>query len=180
MMSEDFKDLLEKGKYHLFHNDAHAAMDCLKESLELCPCDQRLEMGEILFFLGMAFKNLGHTEFARRCWENAVFVRDNYSLDAQENENWKSFHGIQVRRYLKSKGEPRFESLAEGDMIHDLIWMTWNEIKDLYEFKKLGNEERIAYFHTVRIEFPSVDQDIEFSRDDTRQRGHIVNFSRKP
>lgn len=180
MMSADYKELLEKGKYNLFHNDAHAAMDNLKEALELCPCDHRIEMGEILFFLGMAFKNLGHTEFARRCWENAVFVRDNYSLDAEENENWKSFHGIQVRRYLKTKSEPRFESLAEGDMIHDLIWMTWNEIKDLHEFKRLGAEERVAYFHTVRIEFPSLDQDIEFSVDSASPLGQIISFSRKP
>ncbi len=146
--------MIEKGKEELFEQQALQSMQTFKEALSLCPPDDRMSLGEIFFFLGLASRNLGHSEYALRCWENAAFIRDR-SEDI-DGKDWSIFHTIQTSRYLITKGTGQFDTIAESDMIHDLIKMVWYEIYDLEGLQQMGYYERCSYYRSIRIVFPEI------------------------
>lgn len=141
----------------------------------MCPEDDAMSMGEIFFFLGLTYRNLGHAEYALRCWENGAYIRDR-GEDAEGND-WRVFHTIQTSRYLIRKGSGQFDSLAESDMIHDLIKMTWYEICDLEGLSSMDYYERCSYYRSIRIAFPEfgmkqIDQN-------GKNKGQIVPFIKR-
>jgi tetratricopeptide (TPR) repeat protein len=148
------EQLLEDGKLLLFEKKAQQSMQVFNEALEKCPIKDTLQMGEIFFFLGLAFMNLGHREYAMRCWENAAFIRDRN--DQIDDKDWRVFHTIQTSRYLIRKGTGQFDTLAESDMVHDLIRMTWYEICDLEGLKEMSYYQRCDYYRSIQIAFPSI------------------------
>jgi tetratricopeptide (TPR) repeat protein len=148
------EQLLEQGKQMLFEKKAQQSMQFFNEALEICPVENTLRMGEIFFFLGLAFRNLGHKEYALRCWENAAFIRDRN--DEINDKDWRVFHTIQTSRYLIRKGTGQFDTLAESDMVHDLIRMTWYEICDLDGLRQMSYYQRCEYYRSIHISFPVI------------------------
>lgn len=171
---KEVRKLIEEGKRQLFASHAQKSMNTFKTALSLCPAEERMCMGEMFFFLGLSFRNLGHREYALRCWENAAFVRDPSS--DPESKDWRVFHTIQVSRYLLRKGTGQFDTLAESDMIHDLIKMTWHEICDLEGLEKMDFYHRCDYYRTIRIAFPEIAAGRIGS--DKEKEGQIVPFSK--
>lgn len=167
------KKLLQEGKDLLFSQKAHEAMNRFKKALEVCESQNNLEMGEILFYLGLAFKNMGHKGYARRCWLNAFQVRDIHNEGNSQNAEWGMFHSIQLSRYLSQKMDFQFDTLAEGDMVHDLIKITWLEICTLPQFKSMSSDERVNYYYTITIVFP----EMNFKENNMYfKKGKIVSF----
>ncbi|MGM0431805.1 MAG: hypothetical protein ACQEQU_03760 [Spirochaetota bacterium] len=166
------KSLLETGKQLLFEKKAQQSMQIFKEALDECPVENSLQMGEVFFFLGVSFKKLGHGEYALRCWENSAFARDRSEAIAQKD--WRMFHSIQMSRYLSRKGTGQFDTLAECDMVHDLIRMTWYEIYDLEGLQQMGYYQRVAYYRSIHITFPTIGSKQVGRRGE--QTGQIVPF----
>ncbi len=172
MDMKEARKLIEQGKYELFEKRSNTSAETFKEALIACPDTDTICMGEIFFFLGLAYRNLGHSQYALRCWENAAFVRDRF--DEISDKDWRVFHTIQTSRYLLQKGTGRFDTIAESDMIHDLIKMTWYEICDLEGLMRMSYYDRCSYYRTIRISFPEVDlYKIGYDSDD---KGQIVPF----
>jgi hypothetical protein len=169
---KEVRRLIEQGKQELFEKRADTSMQTFREALIVCPPEDRMDMGEIFFFLGLAFRNLGHTEYALRSWENAAFIRDR-GEDA-EGKDWRVFHTIQTSRYLIRKGTGQFDSLAESDMIHDLIKMTWYEIYDLEGLQHMGYYQRCDYYRSIQIAFPEFG--IKQISAKGKESSHIVPF----
>lgn len=159
---KECRKLLIEGKKLLFTLKSHEAMNKLRQALEKCECRNFIELGEILFYLGLAFSKMGHKEYARRCWLNAFNVRDiaenTASLKTEQHNNaeWNMFHSIQLSRYLSQKRAFRFDTLAEGDMVHDLIKATWMEIYQLPQLRSMSSKERVNYYYTITIVFPEM------------------------
>jgi len=148
--------LLNEGKELLFTQKAHEAMNRFKNALEVCECGNNIVLGEILFYLGLAFKKMGHEGYARRCWLNAFKIRDINNEGNSQNAEWEMFHSIQLSRYLSQKKDFQFDTLAEGDMVHDLIKTTWLEICTLPQLKSMSSDDRVNYYYTITIVFPEM------------------------
>lgn len=170
-------ELLEKGKKNLFSRNAHGAMLDLSQALELCDCSHNKELGEILFYLGIAFMKLGQSAYAKRCWLNAFSVRESVGKGDNDPE-WQLFLAVQMSRYLKRKPGFVFDTLAEGDMVHDLVLMTWQEISELPELRTLGTDDRITYYFSLTIIFPELGKDVTGSNL-SEKKGEIVSFFSK-
>ena len=93
------RKLLNEGKELLFSQKAHSSMNKFKNALEVCACENNIDLGEILFYLGLAFKKMGHKGYARRCWLNAFQVRDGNNEETSKNAEWKIFLSILLSRY---------------------------------------------------------------------------------
>lgn len=167
------RKLLNEGKKLLFSQKAHEAMNRFKNALEVCECENNIELGEILFYLGLAFKKMGHKGYARRCWLNAFTVRDRNSEGTSQNAEWEMFHSIQLSRYLSQKKDFQFDTLAEGDMVHDLIKTTWLEICTLPQLKSMSSDERVNYYYSTTIVFPEMNLK---DADEYFKLGKIVSF----
>lgn len=147
-------------------------MQIFKEALDECQVDDGLQMGEVLFFLGVSFKQLGQGDYALRCWEDSAFARDRSEAIAQRD--WRVFHSIQMSRYVSRKATDQFDTLAECDMVHDLIRMTWYEIYDLDGLQQMSYYQRVAYYRSIHITFPAIGSKQVGQRGE--QAGQIVPF----
>jgi hypothetical protein len=171
-------ELLEKGKKNLFSRNARGAMLDLSQALELCDCIHNKELGEILFYLGIAFMKLGQSASAKRCWLNAFSVRESVGKGKESDPEWQLFLAVQMSRYLKRKPGFVFDTLAEGDMVHDLVLMTWQEISELPELRTLSTDDRITYYFSLTIIFPELGKDVSGSNL-SGKKGEIVSFFSK-
>lgn len=164
---------MEQGKRYLFAQESRRAIDVFHDAMEDCPEQRTVEMSEILFFMGAAYRNLGQNEYAYRCWENAAMLRDKeeheYDLD------WRAFYRIQLVKYLSGKQVQQFGSLAESDMIHGLIKMTWSEVRHQNHLMNHDFHERCGIYRSVRIIFPRIETEQSGQK---KKMGQIVTFSR--
>lgn len=152
----EYQNSLIQGKKYLMNRRSQEALKQFSKALELCETDNHIILGEILFFLGTAFMQLGETVHARRCWLNGFSVRENLVEEEKKDDpEWRLFQAVQISRYLQKKRNFSFSTLAEGDMINDLIRTTWEEISSLSELQEMNTDERIAYYFELSIIFPS-------------------------
>jgi hypothetical protein len=86
------------------------------------------DIGRWFYRLGNSFCKLGDIEKALRSWNDAFLVRG-CEFSSDKDYEWKKFHDIQFAIYLLGK-KRLCVSLSEGDMIHDLIRMKWEELKN--------------------------------------------------
>ncbi len=169
--------LLEEGKKELNANNAHKAMMMLSRALESCDCGRNNSLGEILFYLGVSFMKLGQPVYAKRCWLNAFSVRGSNDSKEAGSPEWQLFYTVQVSRYLNRKRSFAFDTLAEGDMVRDLIQTAWKEISELPTLKSLSYDDRIAYYFSLRIVFPAAAD--EFGQAQSARTGRIVPYPLK-
>ena len=74
--------------------------------------------------------------------------------DNDEDPLWKRFYSIQMTSYLVSKRNLDV-SAPEGDMVHDLIRDTWQEVKKSMQTSQFGPISNVdQWFKTIRIDFP--------------------------
>lgn len=82
---------------------------------------------------------------------------DCFLVRAKDNDDdplWKRFYSIQMSSYLISKRNLEV-SAPEGDMVHDLIRDTWQNLKDEIETSQFGPISNVdQWFKTIRIDFP--------------------------
>ncbi|MGA2479089.1 MAG: SEC-C domain-containing protein [Spirochaetia bacterium] len=76
--------------------------------------------------------------------------------DTGEADDWQAFSSIQTARYLLGKNKRTFATLAEKDMIGDLIRDSWQELVDAGTLDKKSGCEKMEIFRSVRIVFPSI------------------------
>gem|GEM_PF-4292478 len=168
-----WKEQLEKGKQYLFGQESRRALEELQQAMEQCPEENTMDLSEIMFFLGAAYRSLGYDDSAYQCWENAAMLRD--SEDEDFDLDWKAFFRIQLVKYLSAKKAQKFSSLAESDMIHDLIKGAWSEVKHEESLAGCDFHQRCRYYRSVRIVFPR----IETPEDGEANQGlgQIIPFS---
>jgi hypothetical protein len=159
---------LAQGLRRLRLGNPHAAMLHLKQALQTCPVSKREELEHILYYLGMAIYRLGDRESAVRMWGVGCKVRragkshrmylrfsNGYGMAKQETESeddWRAFYSIHLRRYLAKKRSKDLGTMAERDMINDLIRDHWLALEPHLDGRSTG--EKLELFESVRIVFP--------------------------
>ncbi|MHC1693263.1 MAG: tetratricopeptide repeat protein [Sphaerochaetaceae bacterium] len=137
-------------KYH------KALSECCKALAEV-ESNDRSGLGCCFFRLGVVFSRLGDFEPALRCFNDAFLVRDSDSTLLEEpGSEWQDFHNTQMAMYILGKKHKWISSLAEGDMVHELIKTRWHELREqiIESDIPLACADRHDWFRTVNVEFP--------------------------
>jgi hypothetical protein len=115
------------------------------------------------FRIGVVLGRLGELSESIRCFNDAFILRDVAFERQIQNEGWRQFHDQQMATYILGKRNKYITSLAEGDMVHDLIKQRWKQLMQELEdseFPFLG-KDLPAWFQTIRIDFPWEIEDVE-------------------
>lgn len=115
------------------------------------------------FRMGVVLSRLGEIGESIRCFTNAFTMRDAAFEKQNQEEGWREFHDMQMAVYILGKKKKYITSLAEGDMVHDLIKQRWNHLQIELENSEIpfrGNNLP-AWFRTVKIDFPWDMEDVE-------------------
>lgn len=114
------------------------------------------------FRMGVVLSRLGDVGGAIRCFNDAFILRD-ISDETRASHQWRDFHDVQMAIYILGKKQKTLVSIAEGDMIHDLIKHRWNQLRLEIEGSEIpfAGKDMRAWFRTVRIDFPWDMEDVE-------------------
>ena len=114
------------------------------------------------FRMGVVLGRLGEVGESIRCFNNAFVMRD-AAFEKQTQKGWREFHDMQMATYILGKKNKYIASLAEGDMIHDLIKQRWIQLQVEMERSEIPfkGKNLPAWFRTVRVDFPWDMEDVE-------------------
>jgi hypothetical protein len=161
-----------RGLNALSHHQPADAVKSLQRALEHCPPSHPRELYRVCFYLGIALRRLGFSQSAIKSWMSCQRLNKRghtrkmlsrftncYGMERQESseaDDWQAFSSIQTARYLLGKNKRSFATMAEKDMIGDLIRDSWQELLDSGALREKGGCEKMEVFRGVRIVFPSV------------------------
>ena len=159
-----------RGLRKLRQHEPGAALRFLRDAIAECPVERAADLADVLFHTGIAMKKIGLHDAAVQSWNASRKLRrggparrhlrrfsNEYGLAKQglaELDDWRAFYSLQVGRYLKSKRSRSIGTLAERDMIRDLIFDAWRELKSATSLDDKTPEQKLALFRGVSIVFP--------------------------
>ena len=148
------------------------AVKSLQRALERCPASRAQDLYRVCFYLGVALQKVGYSQSAIKSWTTCqrlnkrghtrkmlARITNCYGMERQrstEADDWQAFYSIQVARYLLCKNKRTFSTLAEQDMIRDLIRDAWTSLKGSPGLEGQTGCEKMKAFRSVRIVFPTV------------------------
>lgn len=148
------------------------AVKALQAALEECPPSNSQDLYKICLYLGIALHRIGFPQSAIKSWISCQRLNKRgptrkmlarytncYGMERQastEADDWQAFSSLQTLRYLMGKNKRTFSTLAEHDMIRDLIKDSWRELQSSSDLAALSGCEKLALFRGVRIVFPAV------------------------
>ena len=187
---EDWKRKYIRAKVYLSKHKPEAALKDLEEALAGCPVSRTNELSRILFFLGITLRKLGLPDSALKSWSAGSRIAKNsssarmlkrfqnaYGMKRQatpEEDDWNAFYAIQLNRYIRGKRSRSFGTLAERDMVNDLIGERFRLLRKEYCLEHLDHSAKYLLFHSVYIVFPRVDR-VNFGDEPSVS----VDFTRK-
>jgi len=161
---------LHRGIEYLSKHSPDKALVCFKNALEYCPVSNTADLAKIFFYLGVTFKKLGMQNYAVKFWSagrkidktglsSKMFTRfaNDYGMAKQKSielDDKKAFFSVQLERYLETKHSKKIGTMAEQDMIKDLLEDYWKEIKGSKILQGMAASEKYRYFKKVKIIFP--------------------------
>ncbi len=181
----------DRGIGSLARHNATDAIHFLQMALEKCPASSSRDLYRICLFLGVALKRMGFSQSAIRSWISCQRLNKRghtrkmlarltncYGMERQANateDDWQAFSSIQIARYLRRKNKRTFSTLAEKDMITDLIRDSWNGLQESGELEGKSTCDKMDIFRRVGIVFPTS------LRSDSPENGPVigVNFRTK-
>jgi len=168
----DWKKNLNNGRKCLRNEEFEKAQRLLETALEGCPDEDPKAIGEIVFEIGRAFFGLGMRGVAISNMLSAIKLgageehTDNmmsalvneYGMPAQKTEELDdkaAFFAVHIMRYLHTKQSGKFGTLAERDMIDELIMEAWTDFKANVKLEGQRTREKITRFREYVIFFPT-------------------------
>jgi hypothetical protein len=150
----------------------------------------RRERAELYRSLGAAARKDGRPNLALGYFVESYALRKTQimrrRIDALSNEfgmakqtdpcadDWQAFYCIHLRRYVASKKSKKLGTLAESDMIRELIHEHWQRVQDSQLTVALSPDQRLLLYEKIVIVFPYFDVP-EHMNDSTVH----VDFNRK-
>ena len=163
---------IKKGVRHLSRHQPDKALGFFCKALERCPVAQSRSLSRLLFYLGVTLRRLGCVDSAVKSWLLSYkLTKDSFSLKMiqryantygmakqadEERDDWRAFFSLQLSRYLVTKKHKRFSCDAERDMVRDLIYDHWLQLKKRHLLSGKSPEEKEKLFQAVKIVFPFV------------------------
>jgi hypothetical protein len=168
---KDWESKFREGKESNRCEDYSKAQELLELALEGCPDTDSEAISRIVFEIGRSFFGRGmrgvaisnmlaavkmgldeaHTENMMNALVNE------YGMPLQNNpanNDEAAFAAIHVMRYLHSKRSGRFGTLAERDMIFELISDAWKDFRERVNLSGLKTLEKISRYRDYVIFFP--------------------------
>ncbi len=142
-----------------YHKALNVCVARLKNDEEENP----LNVAKRFFRLGVVLSHLGELGKSIDCFNTAFTMRDREFEVESSNSQWRKFHDYQMATYILGKQRKYIASLAEGDMVHDLIKQRWLKLLDEIENSEIpfrGNDLS-QWFKSVKIDFPWSQEDLE-------------------
>jgi hypothetical protein len=133
----------------------HRALRTCHTRLAGTSLENHKEMGTCIFQMGVVLARLGEIQQSIRCFNDAFLMRDDDAAEFKD-AGWKEFHDVQMTIYIMGKHRKCISSLAEGDMVHDLIKHRWQELDAELQSSEIpfAGVDKRSWFRTVRIDFP--------------------------
>lgn len=169
---EDWKRNFMRAKNRLAKHRPEEALKYFEEALSGCPVSRANELSRIFFFLGITLRKLGLPESALKSWSAGYRIAKNssagrmlkrfqneYGMKRQstsEEDDWNAFYAIHLNRYIRGKRSGSMGTLAERDMINDLIRERFLLLREEYPLEELSAPEKYHLFHSVLIIFPRI------------------------
>ena len=147
----------------------HTTDQRYRKALNICSAklsgiiDENPEETALCFFrMGVVLSRLGDIGSAIRCFNDAFVLRD-ISSELPHTHHWREFHDVQMAIYILGKKKKTLVSLAEGDMVHDLIKHRWIQLKQELEQSEIpfAGKDLRTWYRTVKIDFPWGMEDVE-------------------
>ena len=185
---KNWKSDFSRGKRCIVREDLKGALKYLNYSIKNCPVENNVELADVFFYLGIAFKKLGCIMPAVRSWDAsmcadkggqaALFLRSIFPGERLLNDK-SHFYLIQFSSYLGRKKSGKIDSEAKKEMIIDLIAMYWEEIIASGILQGQCQSEKILIFKDIEIDFPYTEVPFDFSSIDYSNTGQIIPFRTK-
>ena len=138
--------------------------------MEKCPASRSRELYRICLFLGVALRRMGFSQSAIKSWISCqrlnkrghtrkmlARLTNSYGMERKANaleDDWQAFSSIQTARYLMGKNKRTFSTMAEKDMISDLIHDHWVALLSSEDLRGRSSCDKLSYFRKVSIVFP--------------------------
>lgn len=175
----------KQGKKHNCTGDYTKARKLLESALEGCPDEDSVTAGRIVFEIGRSFFGMGMRGIAVKNMLAAVkmgaaeshtgnmmeCLLNEYGMPArtsQKDDDEAAFTAIHVMRYLYTKKSARFGTLAEKDMIHELIADAWSDFYERIDIRGLSTREKISRYREYVIFFPTFSVPDEYNSAEDR------------
>lgn len=161
----------DRGLGSLARHKPADAVHSLQIAMERCPPSESRELYRICLFLGVALKRMGFSQSAIKSWISCqrlnkrghtrkmlARLTNGYGMERQasaEQDDWQAFSSIQIARYLMGKNKRTFSTMAEKDMITDLIRDSWTSLQHSGDLAGKSTCQKMEHYHRVLIVFPS-------------------------
>ncbi|MCX7948641.1 MAG: hypothetical protein N2509_00865 [Treponemataceae bacterium] len=158
------------GKRHIRRHHYKEAIYFFRRAIDACPAQEINKVGPCFFWLGMALDRIGRHQLAVKSWVQArrlvktgyiarLYDRwvNGYGRRKQKNpdlDDYDAFRAIQIEKYLRKRGNGRFCSAAERDVVYAIIDDTWRLLSKKRIFSRLSVEEKLELFKRARLDFP--------------------------
>jgi hypothetical protein len=172
MLTSTWSTYYNRGLRSLSRHHPAESVKFLQKALEACPPSRTRDLYHICFYLGVALRRIGYPQSCIKSWVSCQRLNKRgsirrmisrftncYGMDRQISstaDDWQAFSSIQIARYLLSKNRRVFSTLAEQDMIRDLIIDSWKELNRSGTLEGKSGCEKIEAFRGIRIVFPSI------------------------
>ena len=172
MLTSGWAIHFDKGLRSLARHKPGDGVKSLQKALENCPPSRPSDLYRICFYLGIGLRRMGFPQSAIKSWISCQRLNKRghtrkmlsrltncYGMDRQDStgeDDWQAFSAIHTARYLLSKNKRTFSTLAEQDMISDLIRDNWDIIRSSGALEGKFGCDKLEAFRSMRIVFPSV------------------------
>lgn len=185
----EWKLYFKQGRELNSSDNFEQAQKLLEAALDGCPDEESELACEIVFEIGRSFfgrgkrgagigsmleaVRMGHEE---EHTENMMHALVNeYGMPVQKDpvsDDRAAFTAIHVMRYLYSKKSGKFGTLAERDMIMELVSDAWSDFKERVSLAGLRTLQKISRFREYVIFFPTFNVP-----DDIKKSGEHVIYA---
>lgn len=183
---ESWKADFFKGRKCIIGKDLRGALTYLHRSIKNCPVEKDVDLADIFFNLGIAFRKLGFIIPAVKSWDASMCADktglgssylDRIFPEKRISEDKRNFYLMQLSTYIEGKKSGKIESEAERDMIIDLIDIYWDQIIDSGILFGQCQSEKMIIFRDIEIDFPYMDVVFEFSDSGIDNSCQIIPFN---
>lgn len=117
--------------------------------------DDAIQSALCFYRMGVALSRMGEVAEAIRCFNDAFMIRDQQDYEIH-SLHYRQFHDIQMALYVLGKRNKTISSLAEGDMVHDLIKHRWLLLLEQIKNSQisLATQDLEGWFRSIKIDFP--------------------------
>lgn len=160
----------EKSEKHKLYEGYRKQLGQYRQMLASCSGENEAEVAELFTRIGHLLLRLGLKEQALSSWRSSLRLQPAHEVrekvlellnqygmircGSRREDDFKAFASVQIGKYLSRKSKRCFGTLAEADMVMDLISDYWYELERSERLMRMDCSDKVFFFREIRIEFP--------------------------